>query len=134
MFPRIEEMTGVCRVSSHHTKTSCYKAGYQWTGLDISGHCFLLSFSSLVIAEELADIHSRFRVRDNLLCSLAKGLLKVLVMVWEGMMLATSLFFHTEIEKVLGVLCALLPWTLLYKLLPTLTTYLGRASNKIKIQ
>ena len=134
LFPRIEELTGVCRVSSHLSKQSCYQAGFRWTGLDISGHCFLLSFSSLVITEELGNIHRQFGVRDSLLCSATRGLLQVLVLVWEGMMVATSLYFHSEIEKVLGVLCAILPWALLYKVGPKLISHLGRASNKIKIK
>ena len=94
----------------------------------------LLTFSSLVITEELGNIHRQFRVRESLLCSATTGLLQVLVLVWEGMMLATSLYFHTEIEKVLGVLCAILPWAVLYKLVPTLTTHVDRASNKIKLK
>lgn len=134
LFPRIEELTGVCPVSAHLTRQSCYQAGFRWTGLDISGHCFLLTFSSLVITEELGNIHRQFRVRESLLCSATTGLLQVLVLVWEGMMLATSLYFHTEIEKVLGVLCAILPWAVLYKLVPTLTTHVDRASNKIKLK
>ena len=134
LFPWVEEMTGVCRVSSHLTKLTCYRAGHKWTGLDISGHCFLLPFSSLVIIEELGNIHRQFRVRESLLCSATSGLLGVLVLVWEGMMLATSLYFHSEIEKVLGVLCAILPWAVLYKLVPTLSTHLDMASNKIKIK
>ena len=34
-------------------KSSCRNSGYVWLGFDISGHCFLLVFSNLVILEEV---------------------------------------------------------------------------------
>lgn len=43
-------------VSKHLSRSHCYKAGYTWTGLDISGHCFLLTWNNLVITEELRPV------------------------------------------------------------------------------
>ena len=120
LFPAVEEMTGVCRVSSFLSKETCRRAGHTWTGLDISGHCFLLSWNCLVILEELPQIP----VTRSLLSSTSRALLHLLVLLWEGMMLATSLYFHTETEKVLGVICAIVPWAIIYKLLPRVTTIL----------
>ena len=106
----------------HQTKATCYQAGHRWTGFDPSGHCFLLSWNCLVILEELPQIPDT----RSLLSSTTRALLNLLILLWEGMMLATSLYFHTEPEKVCGVLCAIVPWLAIYrgKLLQRVSTVL----------
>ena len=113
-------------MSKHVSKVSCRSAGHVWTGTDISGHCFLLTFNCLVILEEVREVTRQFKVRDSLLCDVTTCLLHWLVVLWEGMMLATSLYFHTEPEKVCGVLCAIVPWAAIYrgKLLQRISTVL----------
>ena len=54
LFVYIEELTGFCKGEEKLTsKRSCYQEGFYWDGFDISGHCFLLTYSALVISEEL---------------------------------------------------------------------------------
>ncbi|KAK6308374.1 hypothetical protein J4Q44_G00216450 [Coregonus suidteri] len=67
-FSYIEGTTGTCHVPEpeamdqvpHHdeitSKWSCRKAGGQWDGYAISGHSFILSYSALIIAEEMAPM------------------------------------------------------------------------------
>lgn len=51
-FVFIEEATGFCLSDAEKTKTLCLQHGYKWFGFDISGHCFLLIYSSLILMEE----------------------------------------------------------------------------------
>ena len=54
LFVYIEELTGFCEgEETLISKRSCYQEGFYWNGFDISGHCFLLIYSALVISEEL---------------------------------------------------------------------------------
>jgi len=125
LFPSIQQQTGVCEASKHVTRYTCYKAGYRWSGFDISGHCFLLTWNNLVIIEELQRIAINTNMTDksmnlNFISVTVKNVLYVLMIVWEVMILATSMYFHTTVEKVLGVLCAIIPWIFIYKLLPVI--------------
>ena len=106
LFPAIQERTGVCSLSEHLTRYRCYKAGHSWSGFDISGHCFLLTWNNLVIIEEMKKLDfGEIKERSSRLyrlCSSVTILLHGLMIIWETMMMATSLYFHSTIEKVLG--------------------------------
>merc|ERR1712013_729820 len=47
----------------------------------------------------------------------------------ELMMFCTSLYFHTTLEKVLGTMCAITPWLLLYRVVPTIVSYTPKPTN-----
>jgi len=115
LFPLIERQTGVCQTSHILSPGKCRKAGFRWTGFDISGHCFLLTWNSLVIIEELGKL----KLNQNWTSVLLKNLLLILLVVWEMMMMTTSVYFHTVPEKIIGVCCAIIPWLILYKIAPT---------------
>lgn len=55
-FNLIESAYGRCNVRSHESKSACLKAGHFWNGFDISGHAFILIYSSLVLIEEARPI------------------------------------------------------------------------------
>jgi len=147
LFIYLEEATGECGVPEFVTKRTCYKAGHQWTGFDTSGHCFLLSWNNLFIAEEFQALF-QLNITDNepvaengtgdkktnektskqkpvdhtpLYSSLAPYLeylscgLAVLMLLGEVMMFCTSLYFHTLLEKLLGTLCGLVSWYVVYR-------------------
>jgi len=130
IFPYIEEVTGVCEVSSLVTKRSCYMAGHFWRGFDISGHCFLLSWNNLFMVEESQGFFQNkksMKVAANretqegqkesfkhYLEYLSFGL-AFLILLGEVMILCTSLYFHTFMEKLFGTLCGLGSWYLMYK-------------------
>lgn len=106
LFPAIQERTGVCSLSEHLTRYRCYKAGHSWSGFDISGHCFLLTWNNLVIIEEIKKLDwSEMKEKSWALYRVSSAvtiLLHGLMVIWETMMMATSLYFHSTIEKVLG--------------------------------
>jgi len=133
VFPWIEEATGVCKVSHLTTRRACYKGGSTWTGFDTSGHCFLLTFNNLFISEE--TVESR-KDKVEIMRSKKSGdgdakqeeeveqpfawsrlLLCLLMLVWDIMIICTSLYFHTFVEKVLGTMFGVGAWYLLYKVL-----------------
>lgn len=55
-FNLIESAYGRCNVRSLESKSACLKAGHFWNGFDISGHAFILIYSSLVLIEEARPI------------------------------------------------------------------------------
>lgn len=55
-FNFIEAIYGRCNVKHFDTKVGCLKGGHFWNGFDISGHAFILIYSSLVLIEEARSI------------------------------------------------------------------------------
>lgn len=55
----IENIFGRCNIKDirYQTKPSCINKGYFWHSLDISGHCFILLYSTLVLIEECRVIN-----------------------------------------------------------------------------
>lgn len=56
MFNIIESTFGRCNNRHYDSKSLCLKAGHFWNGFDISGHAFILIYSSLVLIEETRPI------------------------------------------------------------------------------
>ncbi|CAB3386006.1 Hypothetical predicted protein [Cloeon dipterum] len=59
LFTYIETNYGKCYVNkpeAFETKRKCLEGGFFWHGLDISGHAFILVYSSLVLVEEARAI------------------------------------------------------------------------------
>ncbi len=141
----IHQHSGKCSHSNYGTPRTCFAAGQQWTGLDISGHAFLLSYCILVITEEAANIKQELwevykkdalheevmsklqqwvKPMFSLLVGMADYMLPLVEMfglslmaVWFVMVTATSLYFHLFIDKVLGYLLAVLSWYLTNRIL-----------------
>lgn len=104
-------------------------------GVNVSGHTFILVLSLLVLGEMLVpyvpaswaplcipsairaqrnvwrDGPPQFRSRNRfvLLCALA------LMVLWTGMLFATSMYYHTALEKAIGFLTATAVWLLVPK-------------------
>ena len=156
LFPAIQERTGVCSLSEHLTRYRCYKAGHSWSGFDISGHCFLLTWNNLVIIEEIKKLDwSEMKEKSWALYRVSSAvtiLLHGLMVIWETMMMATSLYFHSTIEKVLGnkallkdptnywiefvftgTLCAIFPWIWIYEVVPViLRKFYSNSNDKVR--
>ena len=139
-FIHVDQITGVCSAGEDVLdRMSCRKGGHTWIGFDISGHIFLLTYSILVVTEELkalkeiqslqdvgddiGDVTSarehHMHVRDTLkvLKSLSwyfKSLCFCFMFAAFAMLVATSLFFHTFVEKVLGLALGISVWWLTY--------------------
>lgn len=130
LFVYIEELTGFCEGEESLTsKRSCHLQGYHWDGFDISGHTFLLTYSALIISEEIQlkrwlpvlekekskGLFGRTNVLHSLLIDLFFTCGSLLLVLWEFMLVCTSLYFHTVHQKVLGALVALFTWHATYK-------------------
>jgi hypothetical protein len=134
-------------------RSVCIKQGHKWAGFDISGHVFLLTYCIYVITEECANIKLEVwgeyegalqfenRVVDKLTDNMKQMLpqahrlssyiidkLEILalteILLWTVMVTATSLYFHSFAEKVLGYLFGVVSWYLTYRLLYGRSSYL----------
>lgn len=65
-FNVIETSFGRCSTRGFDTKSTCLKAGHLWQGFDISGHAFILIYSSLVLIEEARPIVNWESIKDLL--------------------------------------------------------------------
>lgn len=132
-FEYINKMTGKCLGSNTTDNiTACVKGGFIWNGFDISGHTYILTLMTLIINHELnktislnIDIGSEEgseqiskeyvilgtripkNVIDNLLEILSVSLV-LLMILWEIMLFFTCAYFHTLVQKLLGILLGLL--------------------------
>lgn len=66
LFNVIENNYGRCHVKTYETKRSCLKAGNFWHSFDISGHTFILIYSSLVLIEEARPIVGWDNIKEYL--------------------------------------------------------------------
>lgn len=64
VFLFVEESSGICNVTKFLNKAECLAGGFRWKGFDISGHCFLLTFSSLFVIEEAKAYLGWERIKD----------------------------------------------------------------------
>lgn len=65
-FNIIESSYGRCNVRAYESKSNCLKAGNFWSGFDISGHAFILIYSSLVLIEEARPINGWDNIKEYL--------------------------------------------------------------------
>ena len=124
LFVYIEELTGFCEgEETLISKRSCYQEGFYWDGFDISGHSFLSIYSALVIKEELqAKLYWPSRFQHRNIARLVTPLVEVfsffaglLLILWEFMLVFTTIYFHTVYQKVLGALIAIFTWYITYR-------------------
>ena len=107
---------------------ACKAAGFRWISFDISGHCFLMVHSSLLIWEELVPFRQLLMANTQQLWSGQVSVLSrtgafmavsfVLVSIlflWYYMLILTSIFFHSASEKVLGTALGFLFWYLWHR-------------------
>uniref|UniRef100_A0A1L8DY43 Putative inositol phospholipid synthesis protein scs3p n=1 Tax=Nyssomyia neivai TaxID=330878 RepID=A0A1L8DY43_9DIPT len=65
-FNIIESSLGRCTDRKFDTKPTCLKAGHLWNGFDISGHAFILIYSSLMLIEEARPIVNWEAIKEHL--------------------------------------------------------------------
>lgn len=66
LFNVVENNYGRCHIKAYETKRGCLKAGHFWHSFDISGHTFILIYSSLVLIEEAKPIVGWDNIKDYL--------------------------------------------------------------------
>ncbi|KAM4737759.1 acyl-coenzyme A diphosphatase FITM2 [Anableps anableps] len=125
-FLYVEDMTGACfesktllKSNKFTSKATCRRAGFHWQGHDISGHSFILTYSSLLIMEETSAMFllktASVPALHRTLLNLLYVALNLIVMTWVWMFACTSVYFHDPKDKLLGTLCGLLGWYLTYR-------------------
>lgn len=101
LLERIYKTIGSCSLLHLKEFHLCHEGGGEWSGLDISGHCFLLLHSSLLIWEMLLKSRSNFQLKNGIL--LFSGILLLwLLILWTIMLIVTVLYYHDITEKILG--------------------------------
>lgn len=138
-FEWFENVSGHCQLSpGHNTKRTCLREGFSWLGFDVSGHCFLLLLSILFIKQESQVLEKISKKLDDLDRSetgdekdhsvisllncrfylrIVMILLVFLISLWTFMMFITSIYFHSFVQKMLGLAIAASCWALVYKVL-----------------
>lgn len=153
-FNIIESAYGKCNIKNYDSKISCLKAGHFWSGFDLSGHAFILIYSSLILIEEAKPIIGWDNIKEYLrmeeysrkqqdmspssnplknlndeefknlkdlytkytpIIRLFFVLMTVLQLLWDIMLVATMLYYHRMIEKVLSGAIAILTWFFTYR-------------------
>ncbi|XP_039258622.2 acyl-coenzyme A diphosphatase FITM2-like [Styela clava] len=119
---------------------SCMKlAGkHYWIGFDISGHAFILTLTILMISSELqkqywktsersegyVGLHSKAAM--DILLPFFYGLNLVLIFIWGISLIATCLYFHVFLSKMLGAGFGIFSWWICYfKIFPFLSISLS---------
>ncbi|XP_022917415.1 acyl-coenzyme A diphosphatase FITM2 [Onthophagus taurus] len=64
IFNVIEANYGRCSTKSFDSKQTCLKNGYHWNGFDLSGHCFILIYGSLLLIEECRSMNNWSTIKD----------------------------------------------------------------------
>jgi hypothetical protein len=137
---------------SLQVKSKCLQAGYLWSSIDISGHAFIIIYSSLILSEEgysllgwegikdfiMNEEYNRRTSNENTtgylrnlsdkdldflkkaykaLTPYLRGLfitMTIQQIIWDVMLAATILYYHTMIEKFIGGVSAILTWYVSY--------------------
>ena len=141
-FILLNSVVGICSDGSNKSYEECVKESISWNGFDISGHVFLLTYCIYVLTEEVLGlrweiwreyetaIEHEYRVMNkqnkikelllqmHKLCSPFAQILEIfaasLMAIWVTMVITTSLYFHSVLEKLLGSLCGWLAWHVTY--------------------
>jgi len=142
-FPTVENLTGVCVGADNvpnfqiSDKPSCKAVEGAWNSFDISGHCFLLTYSILFISSEvqihqhwhkipskapmilqigsrsLVLVRNRFKKTLSVINCLFV-LNNMLSSLWYFMIFTTCLYFHSFLDKPLGAGFAIISWMATY--------------------
>lgn len=111
-FELIDSATGRCNLTTtsirNLSKSSCLSHKYKWNHyFDISGHTFLLSYSSLFVNHFnnvfLVSTDDSFKKYSSLISSFISSF-------WKIMLFVTAIYFHTTSEKILAVLLSFISW------------------------
>ncbi|CUS20930.1 LAQU0S02e01618g1_1 [Lachancea quebecensis] len=116
---------GSCSSSATKSAEQCRKEGGKWeNGFDISGHFCFLTNVSLILWLELSSIQKQFasneRTPSKVWCVLL--CLNVFVLtIWAFILSVTAIYYHTTLEKILGLLMGYICPIVMYWLIPSHT-------------
>uniref|UniRef100_A0A914BXD4 Uncharacterized protein n=1 Tax=Acrobeloides nanus TaxID=290746 RepID=A0A914BXD4_9BILA len=149
-FVHFERRTGQCHgfeaLSRHH----CSDKGGKWIpGFDISGHCFLLIYSVLIMCEEAVAFKNWPTspkttpqhipsAREYVEFHVASGHVQYLFIamavfhfLWDVQLVITTLYYHTLSHKFLGALIGIICWFSTYHIWPVY--FPMKVNRKLKV-
>ncbi|EYC10155.1 hypothetical protein Y032_0057g2794 [Ancylostoma ceylanicum] len=133
-FHRIMEWTSRCDLSLRYSRKQCRDEGGRWIpGFDISGHCFLMIYSMLVMAEEANafrewnqvvhrddDSGLLMREKQERRTKLAQYFIiamLVLNIVWIKQLTISTLYYHIMVDKAFVFFFTSLPLVFGYRVM-----------------
>lgn len=133
-FHRIMQWTSRCDIGFRYSREQCKEKGGVWIpGFDISGHCFILVYSMLVMSEEANafrewnlvihrddDSGLVLREKQERRVKFAQYfivLMLLLNVVWINQLAISVLYYHILVDKVAGALIAIFCWYVTYHIL-----------------
>ncbi|CAJ0946179.1 unnamed protein product, partial [Mesorhabditis belari] len=129
-FHWVREKTSRCDKSLMFSRDKCSEQGGHWIpGMDISGHCFLMLYSILIISEEASafrswnklevdsDVNTQQFQLDSFVAQCFFVLMMVLHVFWDVQIVISCLYYHFFIDKFLGASFAIICWYFTYGLL-----------------
>lgn len=101
------------------------------TGFDISGHTFLLIYSSLLLTSEIElgeKLTENIQSQSDGVVSTQSLKLSIIIVrsLWEFMLLQTTLYYHTFLQKIIALVWSVCSWYLVHKLF-----YSNNKSDKV---
>ena len=108
---------GSCSNQLIYDIKQCKNANYLWSGFDISGHCFLLLHSSLLLLEEISPLllqNHTAKSNRNFKRNIVSFGGVLLVFLWYVLLLSTCFYFHTILEIYAGSVLGFGYWGLMY--------------------
>ncbi|CAI2305995.1 unnamed protein product [Caenorhabditis sp. 36 PRJEB53466] len=132
LFHRVHAATSSCDKGRRLTRAQCSEKEGVWTpGYDISGHCFLMLYSILIMTEEAVAFRNYQQVTDavhqmdgdreqhdsftRLIQYFFVGML-VLHGFWFKQLIISVLYYHLFIEEIMGALVAVGCWFVTYRI------------------
>ncbi|EDV25437.1 FIT family protein [Trichoplax sp. H2] len=138
IFDLIRSATGDCTIPEYQAIDTCYKHGGNWTGFDTSGHCFVMTYFSFLICEEVRILCNWKALLDKLVPSNERnpsgstlrkknlmfityvldivGLVScILLIIWDFVLICTIAYHHTIFEKWAGGGIGIIVWFITYK-------------------
>ncbi|KAM3160231.1 YFT2-like protein [Lachancea thermotolerans] len=116
---------GSCSSSATKSAERCRKEGGKWeNGFDISGHFCFLTNVSLILWLELSSIQKYLNSDERTPSKLWRVLLfsNVSVLtIWAFVLSVTAIYYHTTLEKILGLLMGYICPLIMYWLVPSHT-------------
>eukprot|EP00080_Pristionchus_pacificus_P009554 PDM69574.1 fitm-2 [Pristionchus pacificus] len=128
VFHRILYATSRCDVGGLTVgRSECSVKGGKWLlGLDISGHCFLMVFSILMISSEAPSLRAFLKTAKDrpeharLYTQLVNGAFLAMAglhLFWDFQLIISCLYYHIIFDKVAGAATAVGCWALIYRIL-----------------
>uniref|UniRef100_A0A1I7UL22 Fat storage-inducing transmembrane protein 2 n=1 Tax=Caenorhabditis tropicalis TaxID=1561998 RepID=A0A1I7UL22_9PELO len=133
LFHKVHAATSMCDKGRRLTRLQCSEKEGVWTpGYDISGHCFLMIYSILIITEEAIAYRNYQQVtdavnqmdgdreeHDRLTRCIQYFFVAMLFLhaFWFKQIIISVLYYHIFAEEILGALVAVGCWFLTYRIM-----------------